>query len=42
MNIKKWKQTHRYRKQYSGYQSEEGMKEGQDRCSRFQGTNYHV
>ena len=43
MNLKKkQKQTHRYREQYNGYQWEERMREGQDRCSRFGGTNYHV
>ena len=40
MNTTKQKQTHRYRKQTSGYQWEEGSGEGQDRGMELRGTNY--
>ena len=42
MNIAKKKQTHRYRKQTSGYQWGEGSWEGQDRGWGLRGKNYHV
>ena len=40
--ITKKKQTHRYRKQTSGYQWGQGRREGQYRGRGVQGTNYHV
>ena len=41
MYITKQKQTHRYRKQTSGYQQGEGREEGQDRGMGLR-TNYYV
>ena len=38
----KQKQTHRYRKQTSGYQWGEGRREGQDRGMGLRDTNYYV
>ena len=40
MNITKKKQ--RYREQASGYQQEEGMREGQDKGRRLRGANCYV
>ena len=40
--ITKKKQTHRYKKQTSGYQWGEGMGEGQDKDRGLRGTNYYV
>ena len=42
MYIVKQKQTHRYRKQTSGYQCKEGSGEGQVRGMGLRDTNYHV
>ena len=43
MNVyAKWKQTHRYRKQTSGYQRGEGSGEGQIRGMGLRDTNYYV
>ena len=43
MNVyAKWKQTHRYRKQTSGYQRGEGRGEGQIRGMGLRDTNYYV
>ena len=42
MYIAKQKQTHRYRKQTSGYQWEEGRVEGQNRGMGLRDTNYYV
>ena len=42
MNIKKKKQTQRYREQTSGYQWGEERGEGQDWGRGLRGTNYHV
>ena len=36
------RQTHRYRKQTSGYQSGEGSGEEQDRGMGLRDTNYYV
>ena len=42
MNITKQKQTHRYREQTSGYQWQDGIREGQDRGRGLRGTNYYI
>ena len=42
MNITKKKQTHKYRKQTSGYWWGEGSWEGQDRGRGFRRKNYYV
>ena len=42
MNITKKKQTHKYRKQTSGYWWGEGSWEGQDRGRGFRWKNYYV
>ena len=40
VNITKKKQTHKYRKQTSGYQWGEERREGQNRGRGIRGTNY--
>ena len=42
MHITKQKQTHRYRKQNSGYQWEEGREEEQDRYMGFSSVRLFV
>ena len=42
MYIAKQKQTHRYRKQISGYQWTEGSEAGQGRDMGLRNTNYCV
>ena len=42
MNITKKKQTHRYREQTSGYQWDEGKKEGQDKSNGLTSTMYKI
>ena len=42
MECKKWKQTHRHRKQTSGYWWGEEIGDGQDRGLGLTGTNYYV
>ena len=42
MYIAKQKQTHRYRKQTSGYQRGEGREEEQIRGIELRDTNYYV
>ena len=42
MYLTKQKQTHSYRKQTSGHQWEEEMREGQDRGIGLRDTNYYI
>ena len=42
MYIAKQKQTHRYRKQASGYQWAEGRMEGREEGMRLRDTNYYI
>ena len=36
------KQTHRYRRQSSGYQWKEGRREGQKKCRELRGANHYA
>ena len=42
VNITKKKQTHRCRRQSSGYQWKEGRREGQKRCRELRGANHYA